>query len=111
MPILILIFALFLFIGLVIVHELGHFVSARRNGIEVEEFGLGFPPRANTLGKRHGTLYTLNWLPLGGFVKLKGEHDADKSKGSFGAASIWAKSKVLLAGVVMNFFIAYVLFV
>lgn len=91
-----------MFIGLVIFHEFGHYILARRNKIEVEEFGLGFPPRAKILTKRKGTIFSLNWLPLGGFVKLKGEHDADTTKGSFGAATTWAKTKVMLAGVVMN---------
>ncbi len=84
-----------LFVCLVLVHEAGHFFAARRNGVEVEEFGLGFPPRAKVLTKKNGTEYTLNWLPLGGFVKLKGEHDADVSKGSFGAATIKAKTLIM----------------
>ena len=95
---------------LVIAHEAGHFFAARRNGIEVEEFGVGFPPKAKTITKKNGTEYTLNWLPLGGFVKLKGEHDSDTTPGSFGAASLPAKVKVMLAGVGMNFLIAYLLF-
>jgi regulator of sigma E protease len=99
-----------LFIGLVLFHEFGHYILARRNGVEVEEFGLGFPPRAKILTKRKGTIYSLNWLPLGGFVKLKGEHDYDTEKGTFGAASSWAKTKIMLAGVVMNTFAALVLF-
>ncbi len=99
-----------LFIGLVLVHEWGHFIASKKNGVEVEEFGLGFPPRAKALGTKNGTLYTLNWLPLGGFVKLKGEHDADTSKGSFGAASLKAKTLIMLAGVGMNLVVAFVLF-
>lgn len=91
-----------LFIGLVLVHEWGHFTAARRNGVEVEEFGLFFPPRARVLTKKNGTEYTLNWLPLGGFVKLKGENDADRRPGTFGAATYWVKVKIMLAGVVMN---------
>jgi len=101
---------LILFICLVLVHEWGHFIMARRNGVEVEEFGLGFPPKAKTLTKKNGTEYTLNWLPLGGFVKLKGEHDIDDEPGSFGAASTGAKTKIMLAGVVMNLLTAFVLF-
>lgn len=96
------ILGLILFVTLVIVHEYGHYKAARRNGVEVEEFGIGFPPKAKTLGRKHGTEYTLNWLPLGGFVRLKGEHDADTEPGSYGAASLWAKVKILLAGVFMN---------
>lgn len=95
---------------LVIAHEAGHFFAARRSGIEVEEFGVGFPPKAKTIARKNGTEYTINWLPLGGFVKLKGEHDSDTEKGSFGAASLPNKVKVMVAGVVMNFFVAYLLF-
>jgi regulator of sigma E protease len=95
---------------LVIAHEAGHFFAARRNGVEVEEFGIGFPPKAKTLGTKNGTEYTLNWLPLGGFVKLKGEHDSDTTKGSFGAASLKAKIKIMVAGVGVNFLIAFLLF-
>jgi regulator of sigma E protease len=101
---------LFMFIGLVLLHEFGHYILARRNGIDVEEFGLGFPPRAKILRKRKGTIYSLNWLPLGGFVRLKGEHDADTEKGTFGAATTWAKTKVMLAGVAMNLITAIILF-
>lgn len=99
-----------LFVGLVVLHELGHFIVARRNGVEVEEFGIGFPPKAKTLGVKNGTEYTLNWLPLGGFVKLKGEHDADTEPGTFGAAGLWPKVKIMLAGVVVNALTAFVLF-
>lgn len=104
-----LIFGLLMFIGLVIVHELGHFWAARKSGVEVEEFGLGFPPKAKTLGHKNGTEYTLNWLPLGGFVRLKGENDADTAKGTFGAASLPNKIKIMVAGVVMNLLAAFVL--
>jgi regulator of sigma E protease len=104
-----LVVGLILFISLVVVHEFGHFLVARRNGIEVEEFGIGFPPRAMTLTKKKGTIFSLNWLPLGGFVKLKGEHDADTTPGSFGAASLPAKTKVMLAGIGMNFLVAFLM--
>lgn len=109
MAIFLLVLGLVLFVGLVIVHELGHFWMARRGGVEVEEFGLGFPPRAKVLKTHNGTKYTLNWLPLGGFVKLKGEHVSDKTPGSFGAASLLTKVKIMVAGVVMNLATAYVL--
>ena len=105
---------LLILIILVVVHELGHGIVARRNGIVVEEFGVGFPPRAygrnvkkSILGKN--VLFSINWLPLGGFVKLKGEHDADTGVGDFGAASFWAKTKVMFAGVVMNWLVAALL--
>ncbi len=110
MSLFLIIVGLVLFVGLVIVHEIGHFIAARRNGIEVEEFGVGFPPRAKILTKKHGTIFSLNWLPLGGFVKLKGEHDADTTPGSFGAASFAAKVQVMVAGVLMNLLTAFVLF-
>jgi regulator of sigma E protease len=109
MSVLLLIIGLLLFVGLVVVHEFGHFIMAKRNGVEVEEFGIGFPPRAKTLKIKNGTRYTLNWLPLGGFVKLKGEHDSDTEPGTFGAASLWAKTKIMAAGVVMNLLAAFVL--
>jgi regulator of sigma E protease len=96
-----------LFIGLVIVHELGHFIVARRNGVVVEEFGVGFPPRAWARKTKKGFLFTINWLPIGGFVRLKGENDADKRPGSLGAASLTAKAKIMLAGVAMNLLIAF----
>jgi len=91
-----------LFIGLVLVHEWGHFFMARRNGVEVEEFGLGFPPKAWGKKLKSGMVLSLNILPLGGFVKLKGENDSDTRKGSLGSASLWAKTKIMLAGVTMN---------
>lgn len=111
MSILLLILGLILFVGLVVVHEWGHFIMARRGGVDVEEFGVGFPPKAKSLGKKNGTEYTLNWLPLGGFVKLKGEHDADTAKGSFGAAPLGTKVKIMVAGVVMNLITAYIMLV
>lgn len=94
--------AVLLFIGLVLIHEWGHFFAARRNGVQVEEFGLGFPPRAWGKKLKSGMLLSLNWLPIGGFVKLKGEHDSSTKPGSFGAASLSTKTKILLAGVTMN---------
>jgi regulator of sigma E protease len=79
--------------------------------VVVEEFGIGFPPRAKILGKYKGTLITLNWLlPVGGFCKLKGESDAARGKGSYGAASYWAKTKILLAGITVNLLAAVAIF-
>ncbi len=101
---------LVLFVLLVVVHEYGHLIAAKRNGVEVEEFGIGFPPRAKVLTKKDGTTYTLNWLPLGGFVKLKGEHDAATEKGSFGAARFYQKVLIIGAGVLMNWLTAVVIF-
>ena len=111
MEILLLILGLGLFVGLVIVHEFGHFIVARRNGVQVEEFGLGLPPRLMIIKTdKQGTKFTLNALPLGGFVKLKGEHDGDKGKQEFGSASFWSKTKIILAGVLMNLITAWVMF-
>lgn len=100
--------------ALVALHELGHAVAARRNGVEVKEFAIGFPPAAKKwkvkqsfLG-RHVT-YSLNWLPLGGFVRMKGEHDAATGPGTYGAAGYWAKTRILLAGVAVNWIVAAVL--
>jgi regulator of sigma E protease len=102
MQVFLFIISILLFIGLVLVHEWGHYIVARRNGVDVEEYGLGFPPRAWGKELKSGMILSVNWLPLGGFVKLKGEYDSDTRKGSFGAASLGAKSKILLAGVTMN---------
>lgn len=107
-----LVIGLLLFIALVVVHEYGHFIMARRNGVEVEEFGIGFPPtlwRKRIKSEKGDYDFTLNALPLGGFVRLKGEHDADMSQGTFGAASLIAKIKIMLAGVTMNLVTAFVL--
>ncbi len=109
MAIILLILGLFMFVGLVVVHELGHFLAARRSGVEVEEFGVGFPPRAKVLTIKKGTVFTINWLPLGGFVKLKGENDADKTKGSYGAATLKNKVFIMVAGVGMNLATAFLI--
>ncbi|HSJ51825.1 MAG TPA: M50 family metallopeptidase [Actinomycetota bacterium] len=111
---------------LVLVHELGHFIVAKRAGITVEEFGIGFPPRISSVMYR-GTRYSLNWIPLGGFVKMLGE-DGDVEirrlresglsedeveqamAGAFNRRPVWVRVGVLLAGVVMNFVLAAALF-
>lgn len=111
---------------LVFVHEMGHFIVARRNGIKADEFGFGFPPRIAGLvwddtKKKHRfvkgseevvspyTVYSLNWIPLGGFVKIKGEDGEQKDADSFAMKSAWIRIKVLAAGVTMNFLLAWVL--
>lgn len=101
---------LLLLMIIIVVHELGHAIAARRNKVEVEEFGVGFPPRAKILGKYKGTLVTLNWLPIGGFCKLKGESDSAKGEGTYGEASFWGKTQILLAGVFANFLLAALIF-
>jgi regulator of sigma E protease len=100
------ILGLIILVLLVVVHELGHAIAARRNGVVVEEFGIGFPPRAWAKKLKNGVLFSLNWLPLGGFVKLQGEHDAADKKGDYGAATFWQKTKILLAGVMINWLVA-----
>lgn len=105
---LIILLVILIFGLLVFVHEFGHFYAAKRSGVEVDEFGFGFPPRIYS--KQMGdTLYSINLLPLGGFVRLKGENLTDTTKGSFGAASFWGKTKILLAGVTMNALTAYII--
>ena len=97
-------------IVLVVLHELGHAIVARRNGVTVEEFGIGFPPKAWSRRLKNGIEFSINWLPLGGFVRMKGEHDAATGKGAYGAATFWQKTKILLAGVVVNWLTAAVIF-
>lgn len=127
---------------LVILHEFGHFIAARRNGVNVLEFGIGFPPRAiawikdEKTGKwkrfprkdwpkdkatkvvysngdktiaQKGMVFSINWLPIGGFCQMDGESAADERKGTFGAASFWKKTKILFAGVTMNWLAAIVI--
>ena len=130
---------------LVVAHEFGHFIAARRNGVVVEEFGIGFPPRAvawvknpeyekwkkdkkagkadkktkpkkwlkfprEEWGKKQKTLiFSINYLPIGGFCAMKGESDSDTTPHSFGSASLWAKTKILFAGVAMNWLAAFVI--
>jgi regulator of sigma E protease len=108
--ILIIALVLLIFSLLVIAHEWGHFIVARRNGIRVHEFGIGFPPKI--WGKKKGdTLYSINLLPLGGFVRLEGEDNESKGPKSFASKSLGVKAKVLMAGVAMNALIAYLIFV
>jgi regulator of sigma E protease len=111
---------------LVLVHEVGHFVAAKLSGITVQEFGIGFPPRITSVVWR-GTRYSLNWIPLGGFVKMlgeDGESEANKLRdrglseaaveramdGAFNRKPVVVRIAVLLAGVVMNFLLAGILF-
>lgn len=125
---------------LVFAHELGHFMTARRLGVKAEEFGFGFPPRAlgvyrnkakkwrfvfgartyeslerSADEKLHphpkSTIYSLNWLPIGGFVKIKGQDGEEKNdKDSFAGQKIWKRLVILAAGVIMNVFLAWGLF-
>ncbi len=143
------IIGLIVLMTLVIAHELGHFIAARRNGVWVEEFGIGFPPSAKAWlrnpeyikwkkekkaarksgkkfdkkrpkkwlpfpkdkwGKKQKELIlSINFLPIGGFCAMKGESDNDKRPNSFGQATLWQKTKILFAGVAMNWLVAFIL--
>lgn len=97
---------------LILIHELGHFIAAKKSGVWVEEFGLGLPPRI--WGKKIGeTIYSINWLPIGGFVRLHGEGEAEKvtyPERSFLNKSPWIRIIITLAGVFMNIVLAIVCF-
>ncbi len=98
---------------LVLVHEFGHFLAAKLSGVKVEEFGLGLPPRI--IGKKKwGTIWSLNWLPIGGFCKLYGEDSSEKkvkkSKESFLTKNPWQKMLIVLGGVLMNVVFAVLIF-
>lgn len=95
---------------LVFIHELGHFLTALRMGIKVEEFGFGYPPRIMTLFRWKGVPVTLNWLPLGGFVRMAGEEGNFDTEGSLAAAPPWKKIPVMAAGAFMNIVAAVVIF-
>ncbi len=97
--------------GLVLIHEIGHFVTARAAKVKVLEFGIGFPPRAKVIKQGGETLYTLNWLPIGGFVKLEGEDgdEADDPR-SFSNQRLPMKVVILVAGVAMNLLLSFVIF-
>jgi regulator of sigma E protease len=97
------------FAGVVFIHEFGHFIVSRLLKVEVEEFGFGLPPRMLTLFHWKGTRFTLNWLPIGGFVRPKGENDPN-IPGGLAAASPWTRLAVLLAGPSMNLLLGIVVF-
>ena len=95
----------------ILIHEVGHFVSAKKTGTKVEEFGIGYPPRIFGV-KKGDTLYSINWIPFGGFVKIKGSEGADDHEGeadSFVEKPIWQRALMLGGGVVMNFILAIIL--
>ncbi len=97
-------------IVLVVVHELGHFVAARLSHVRVLEFGIGFPPRARILGSDGETVYTLNWLPIGGFVRMEGEETESDDPRAFINQPLLPRVFILVAGVVMNLLLAAVIF-
>ncbi len=97
------------FAGVVFIHEFGHFLVSRLLKVEVEEFGFGLPPRIVKLFRWKGTDFTLNWLPLGGFVRPKGENDPSV-QGGLAAASPWTRLAVLFAGPTMNLLLGVAVF-
>ncbi len=101
---------LFILVVLVVIHEFGHFIVARRAKVKVHEFGIGFPPRAKVLGSDGETTYTLNWLPIGGFVRLEGEEGESDDPRSFVRQKLPVRLAILLAGVAMNFALAFLIF-
>ncbi|MEN8173649.1 MAG: M50 family metallopeptidase [Chloroflexota bacterium] len=98
--------------ALIILHEIGHFLAARLLKVDVEEFGLGFPPRMLTLFELGKTKYSLNWLPIGGFVRLKGETDLEESAqpGSLQFAGPWTRLAIYFAGPLMNLLAAVIIY-
>lgn len=96
-------------VALIILHEFGHFLLARLNHIKVEEFGIGFPPRIRTLFRWKETEFTLNWIPLGGFVRPVGENDPDVP-GGLASANPRVRLSVMLAGPLMNLLVAGLLY-
>lgn len=94
---------------LLFVHEFGHFIFAKLFKIDVEEFGFGFPPRLVKIGKFRETEITLNWIPFGAFVRLKGENDANV-EGGFGQSSVLARFMTLIGGPLFNLIVGIVLF-
>ena len=95
---------------LVVVHEFGHFAVARLFHVRVHEFGIGFPPRALVLRRGRETILTLNWLPIGGFVRLEGEEGQSDDPRAFVNQKLRVRLVILVAGVVMNFLLAWLIF-
>lgn len=101
---------LVILVALVVIHEFGHFITARLSGVRVHEFGIGFPPRAAILHRGRETVYTLNWLPIGGFVRLEGEEGESEDPRAFSNQRLGTRLGILLAGVLMNLLLAWLIF-
>lgn len=97
-----------IFSFLILIHELGHFAMAKKAGVKVEEFGFGLPPRMFGI-KKGETIYSINWIPFGGFVRMLGEDSSSKDKRSFGAQPLLTQTKIVCAGVFMNLLLSFVL--
>ncbi|MCX6807808.1 MAG: M50 family metallopeptidase [Patescibacteria group bacterium] len=105
---------LIVFSILIVVHEIGHYIAARLSKVKVEEFGLGLPPRAvGKTSKKTGVIWSLNWIPLGGFVRMKGQDDFSLAQSgdedSFSSKSRLARACILISGVLMNYLLAVLL--
>src|SRR6185295_20003778 len=104
-----LIIAFFSLIALMVIHEFGHFVIAKKFGAKVEEFGIGYPPRL--YGKKFGeTLYSVNLIPLGAFVKIYGEEGDVDDYRSFANLKIWQRILIVLGGVIAFWVAAAIIF-
>src|SRR4030042_6402817 len=96
------------FVILVILHEFGHFILAKIFGVKVEEFGLGYPPRL--LGKKFGeTIYSINLLPLGGFVKIYGQEERIDNPRSFTTKPFWQRALIILGGIISFWVVSAIL--
>ena len=99
----------FTLIAILILHELGHFIIAKKFGVRVEEFGIGYPPRI--IGKKFGeTVYSINLLPFGAFVRITGEEEVVKTSGSFSEKPVWQRALIILGGVFSFWLIAFLIF-
>ena len=104
------IIAILVFSLMVLIHEWGHFIVARKNGVFVEEFALGMGPKiVGHTSKKTGTLYSWRLIPMGGFCRMLGEEEASDKEGSFSSKSVWARLAIVAAGPVMNIVMAFVL--
>jgi regulator of sigma E protease len=96
------------FTGIILAHELGHFITAKLSGVKVEEFGIGYPPRIFGI-KRGETIYSVNWLLIGGFTKMTGEEDPTAPR-SLASKSLGTRALVLSAGAIVNALLPFILF-
>ncbi len=96
---------------LILTHEFGHFLTACLFNVTVHEFGIGFPPKALVIAKRNGVEYTLNWLPIGGFVRMEGEEGPSADPNSFGNKPAWQRLIILASGSVVNLLTAVLIFI
>ena len=103
------IIALLIFGLLVLIHEFGHFIVAKKNGVVVNEFSIGMGPRIFSRVAKSGTRYSVKILPLGGSCAMLGEDEDNEEEGSFNSKSIWARMAIIFAGPFFNFILAFVL--